>query len=61
MKLSLVKKNNPSNVRYEGTLSFTEEIDLEVVKKAVSLSDGSRSVPLSWQIPLHIRRVLNMI
>ncbi|NIM15392.1 MAG: hypothetical protein GTO45_25725 [Candidatus Aminicenantes bacterium] len=46
----LVRKNNPSLVKYKNTITFTEPIEIEKVKKAVSFSIDSRTIPLEWQV-----------
>jgi uncharacterized protein YfaS (alpha-2-macroglobulin family) len=46
----LVEKNNPSLVKYKSTITFTEPIEIEKVKKATSFSIDSRKIPLEWKV-----------
>lgn len=45
-----VDKNNPSRVRYEGVVSFSDDIDISEVKKAASLSDEKTEIHLNWTV-----------
>ncbi|MCP4150719.1 MAG: hypothetical protein GY757_23435, partial [bacterium] len=44
-----LNQNNPDLLYYKGELSFTEPIDPQTVKKAVSLSSGNSDFPLQWE------------
>jgi alpha-2-macroglobulin len=46
----LLKKDNPNNVTYKGTLSVTEAMDIKLVKKAVRFKDDSKNIPLTWHM-----------
>lgn len=45
----VVKKNNPSLLRYKGKIHFTEPMPLEEIKKAVTLPGANGPIPLEWE------------
>lgn len=47
-KLVLKDRKSPKLLLYKGTLSFSEKIDLDVLKKAVTLEKGSSTKVLTW-------------
>ncbi len=45
----LVNHNDPTRLRYEGNISFTEPVDSEKVKEATSLQLQNKTVELTWK------------
>lgn len=48
--------DDPERLFYRGTISFTETVGLEGVKKAVSLQMGPAELPLAWKVEEKDRR-----
>jgi uncharacterized protein YfaS (alpha-2-macroglobulin family) len=45
-----VKRNNPSRVRCEGKIGFSEDTSLELLKKAVTFSGEKKKISLEWTV-----------
>ncbi len=44
----LIDPDNPDNLIYRGSVTFSEPVGLASVEKAVTLAEGSRKLPLTW-------------
>ncbi|OFX88054.1 MAG: hypothetical protein A2W99_11120 [Bacteroidetes bacterium GWF2_33_16] len=47
-ELVLKNRNNPKLLNYRGKISFTEKVELEVIKDATLLKKGSKKYELNW-------------
>lgn len=52
----LVDATDPKRLFYKGTVSFTETVGLEGVKRAVALQMGAAEIPLTWKVEEKDRR-----